>query len=353
MGLFGDILGGLGSGIGGLVGLFGSHEGGADERREMVKLWQKIQEPGFDMRELSPPELRKVATYFPQTYDAFIAGGPALPTEGPEGREMQLQTLSDLYGISREGLPLATRLAAKEASYRLAEEASRADAAIRGELAQRGRLGGGREGVLRSVAGQHASNLARGMGADLTQQEIATRMSALGQAASGAGALRGQDIQMGTARADAVNRFNEMISNLRTQAARDAAIERARTQTLNVGEQQRIADTNELARYGTAETNLNRLNALRQQAFGNQVTKATGQQGALAQKAAGKDAQQAAIMQTAPRIGQAFGGALGALGDMGMGGAFGGGGGGSEMMPFEWGSYTRGRQRDPFAYSYS
>jgi hypothetical protein len=280
------------------------------------------------MRELTAPQLQKVAQYFPENYEAIIAGGgPSVPTESGAGREMQGKTLADLYDISREGLPLGLKLAAKESSYRLANEAGRGQDAIRNELAMRGRLGGGREAALRAVGGQQAANLARSMGADLSQQEINARMGALGAASTGAGVQRGQDIQLGTAKADAVNRFNEMVSNLRTQAARDAMGERVRAQVANQDLTQNLSERNALLNYGNDESNLNRLNALRQQTFGNQVSKAEGMTGALKQKAAGKDARQAAIAETAQSAGRAFGGALGGIFD--MGGSLVGGGGGT------------------------
>lgn len=312
-----DVGGGIGGAIGGIIAL-ATQKGLPRELREIISLWRNLQRPDFDMSQLTAPQLSVVAEVAPQFYDAFIQGEVAVPEDQPGIRGAQVRALDQLERVRQEGLPLSERLAAEDQQRALATEAMRTQGSILRQLAERGRAGGGTELALRMAGAQQSSELARGMGSDLAQQAAQNRI----QAAYGVGELgrgiRAQDIALSEAKAQHINRFNEMVSQLRTRAAMDAAAARERAQAYNVGTRQRIADTNPFARYETSLANLTRRNQLRQQAFGNEVTRLGGLSGALQEKANAEIAREMARQQNITAIGQGVGSAAGGAFDLGL-----------------------------------
>ena len=266
------------AGIAQLAGLGGDQ--GDRFHKKAQELYANLQDPNFDYTRLSAPELRVVAEAFPETYEAIV-GDVSVPEVSPEGREAQLRNLYSLERIAQEGLPLVDRLRAQEAQRSVAGEAQRQNQMVLQNLAQRGRLGGGTELRGRMAGDQQAAELARGQGADLASQAQLARLGALSSAGGAAGAIRGQDIQYSAEQANALNRFNELQSRLRTQAAMDAARERSRASQYNVEATQRAADANEFSRYQNQADNLARHNALRQRELAYGLDKAAGQSGAL------------------------------------------------------------------------
>lgn len=322
---------GIGGAIGGLIGQATAGKGGQGKLKQISRLWKDLQRPDFDYRDLTAPELQMVAEFFPDTYDAVVPAEVRLAQEGPEGRQAQLSSLYGLQQIGQEGLPLADRLAAQESQFRLSDTLGRNDAAIKQNLVARGRAGGGNEVALRAAGGQTGANLAASLGRDLVRQGLERRMGALQGAGQLGGQLRAQDQALSGENARAVNRFNELTAQIRNQAAMDAADARTKAQAYNVGTQQDLANQNTLNRYGVGLENLNRKNSLKQQSFGNDVTRLQGYTGALGQEAAYKEAKRAERI----RMGQQVGGAIGAVGDQavdalsgGLTGGLGGGGGG-------------------------
>lgn len=309
----GDIGGGIGGAIGGIVGLATMGKGGEREAKKRVKLWEMLQQPDFDYRELSPPELRMVAEYFPETYEAVVPESVRLTEDSPWARGQQADAVGRLGTYAKEGLPLSERLNAQGMQLRLAGEAGSIDDSIRRNLAARGRLGGGTEAAMRQGSSQVAANLARDMGSDLTQQAIENRYRANLAAGEQAGNLRQGDINLSSNRANAVNRFNEMVADLRNQAARDNWSERTAAQRYNVGTRQGLANENARSRYGVGLENLNRKNALKQGVYDNDVTKLRGQSEALAALSGAKYDEQAARLQNITSIGQGVGQAGGSL----------------------------------------
>jgi hypothetical protein len=342
--MFGDMAGGLGQ-LGGAIAVLSgaAGDGGEDEYVKAVQAWKQLQTPGFDYRSLSPAQLRLVAEYFPQTYEAVVPPEARLAEDDVGMRDAQSRQVAGLEEVAREGMPLVDRLRATDMQERLAGEASATDQAVRSNLAARGRLGGGTEAVMRSVAGQRSANMARGMGSDLAQAAVARRYQAMLDAGQMAGQARGQSIGLSSRNADAVNRYNEVVSQLRTMAERDAAASRERAQAANTGERQRIADANEVNRYATERDDLNRQNNLRQQNFQNDVTKTSGLAGAYMGLGGARYAEQAGRENAIMQVGQGAGRAIGGAADIATGaGAFGGG-----MQDF-YGQMYGYKPRDPY-----
>jgi len=310
IGQAGGIGGGIGGAIGGIAAL-AMDKGIPREYQQIINLWQKLQSPTFDMRELAPAELQVVAEVSPQTYDAHIAAPVSLASDGREGRQAQLDTMDYLGNVQREGLPLAERLAAKQQMGALATERARGDEAIIDNLKSRGRLGGGSEIAARSALGQHATNLASAQGDSLAMQAIKNRMDAAMSRGSLGSNLRAGDQSHSAGNADRMNNFNRWVSQLKTGASRDASQDRGRADAANSANRQRIADTNVMNRYNNSSDNLDRGNELRNQSYQNELARIGGLSGALGGMAGAKDAENAARMRNVRGIGQGIGQAAG------------------------------------------
>lgn len=302
------MLGSALGGIGGAIGYYTSGGGGEDEFKKALQVWKQLQLPDFDMRELMPEDLQLLQEYFPESYEAVVPQQVALPEDSPEVRAEQALALGQVSRTAREGLPLSERLAAEDAQRQLATGARQGQEALLSELGQRGRLGGGTEAVVRATAGQQASNLARDQGNDLARQAVENRYRAALAAGGMAGQLRGQDFGQASERAASVNRFNELVSQLQNQAARENFGQRIAGQEYNLGTRQRLGEQNVMNRYGGRLSSLERQNQLRQGLFGAQVTRAGGMSSAYQQLGNWRDLERQNRINAAQNIGQGVGG---------------------------------------------
>ena len=308
--MIGSVLGGVGSMVGGLAAMAGD-KGEPSGYREAVNLWEKIRNPNYDVATLTPRELKLVGEYMPEVYQFIAPDSAAQIQTGPEGRQSQLDAMGYFDQIRQEGLPLAEKMAAENATNQMSQQAQR-DATYSQEAMQRRGMGQGGSAIQAQIgAGQAQSDLARQMGQDLSQSAINTRMNAAGQGAQIGGQMRGQDINEAGQNAQMWNRFNEFISSGMTQAASDAANARNQAQAFNLGEKTRYSDTN-----------INNQNAydLRNQEYGNQMAtqdvtnqrlKAGGQANAALAQATYQGDAQAAQMANIQGLGTAFGQGVG------------------------------------------
>jgi len=316
-GQIGESLGGALGGIAVMAGAAG--EGGREELAEAVRLAKQIQRPEFDMRELTPAQLKIVAEYFPQYYSAHVEGPVSLTQDSPEVRRKLGENLDYFARIRDQGMPLSERIAALEAqrtmsgAHRAATESSLRD------LQRRGRAGGGLEAAMRLGASQQASELGRGMANDLATRAEQTRYGAGLNLASLGGALRGQDIGLSSERAGQLNRFNEWISNMLTEQARENSARAQQAQWQNAQTAQGIANANEMSSYETALANLNRRNQLAQQDFSNQLGQVGAVTNALGGLSQGKYAEQAAMRDNIMNVGRGAGAAIGGMMDPNLG----------------------------------
>ena len=305
-----------GSGIGGIIGGLGvlgglGGSGGEKQRAQALKVWQDLQLANFDMSKIPAPELRIFAQEYPQTYDAIIQGQPQQVQDSATGRGAEVTALGRFNQIAQEGLPTAERLAAEGAQRGLQNQYQANQESILSDLASRGRLSAGDEIAARMAGQQGTQNLAAQFGSQLAQQAAGNRIMGAQQAGAMGSQLRGEDVALGTTNANFMNRFNEIASNMMTQAARDNAMARERGQAGNVARAQHVGEANVTGGYEAALANLNRGNALRQQGFNNQVTKTQGISNALLQDAFARDEQRRNREQALVGAGQGIGGLAG------------------------------------------
>lgn len=312
--------GGIGGGVGGLIGnialLAGAAgRGGKRYLKDALDVYQKIQDPDFDMRDLTPAQFQIAAIMQPEVFEAQLPGAPSLVSDSPLARAQQAQAVRGLGEIAEGGLPEADRLAAEDAARVLRGTLRGGDEAAIRSLRRRGRLGAGQELLARTVGGRRASTLASQLGSDLVRQQLQRRLQALGEFGTAASALRGQDVDVEQRRADAMNRFKEFAALQRQQAEQYGAGARERAEAYNVGTAQRVGEQQAATDYATQLANLERQNQLRQMQFGNQLARAQGMAGVYGDLYRDAEAQQAAkakqIRGLTTGIGQAAGGGIG------------------------------------------
>ena len=305
--------GGIGSAIGGGIGLAFAGKSGKEFYKKALAAVEKLKLSDFDMRALSAPELRAVSEAFPDLYQEVVRGGPSQINEPTQGRDAQVRGLTRFEQIAREGLPTAERIASEDAQRAMAAQAKNVNEGILQDLAQRGQLSSGDEISARMAAGQQAHNLAAQQGSNLAMLGIQNRMQGMQGAQGIAGQMRGQDIQVGGQNADLMNRFNELASQLGSERARYNAGAQERSQLYNVGNRQRISDTNALSRYETGAANLDRQNRLRGQSTQERFGKTRMLQDAYNNMGGFYDNQRAARIALGQGIGQGVGSSAGGL----------------------------------------
>jgi len=309
-------LGGLGSGIALAAGAAGSD--GKKYAREALRAWQKLKLSNFDMSSLSPPEQRIVAEYMPQMYDAQTQGlDPAMVQDDPAAQEAQSLALQQMQQIAQGGMPLADQLATQEIGRAVTGDARRAQLNALNSMRARGQSGGGAELLAGQAAGQQASELARGYGSDVAREAMLRRLGAIGQAGSLSGQMRGQTMDLNAMNAQTTNNWNNLVANLRTNAAAQNAAATNQARQYMTGERQRVADSNVMNRYNTQLQNLTRQNSLRGQSFDQDLAKTAGVAGAWGQLGQYQNARQAAKERAIRGVGEGSdsigGGILGAL----------------------------------------
>lgn len=283
--------------------------------KEGKELWEKLQLPEY--RDLIAPFLQQVGQLTPETYDPQIQGQFRGIEEDPTAQLAQLRNLGRLEDIAQEGLPLQDRLMAQEAQRGLASEGARAREAVLQAMRRRGRAGSGDELAAQLATAGAQEEAARGRGSDLAQMAIQNRLAAIGQLDPALAGYRGQNIGKEAQISEMQNRYNEFLSNLATQAAANAAQTRNAARQYNLGERQRIADTNVGAQY----QNLLNQNLQQQQAFQDRFAKTQGITGTLGGLANLQNALQTQKQERVAQAGKGFDSVVGSVG----GGLLGGG----------------------------
>lgn len=314
--VFGDVLGGAGGAAGGLVGLAAMGPGGRNRYRQAIGEWEDLEGflPEYDMADVPAPHLQFAGEMEPQLYDANVPQELALMEDSPEARQQQTASLNRLGMYRDEGLPMLDRVRALKTQRMLQDEVGRQFDAGRASLAARGRLSGGLGSSLGAARGQTAADLARDMGEDLIAQQIQQQYRATLAADEAASRLRQQDMNLSGNRADATNRFNEMVSNMYNQASQANQQQRGAAEAYNVGNQQRLGEQNQLNQYNARLNDIDRQNQLRGQSFQDRFSTTAGKTGALQDYGRAKYGEQAAklhnISQIGRGLGQSAGGAL-------------------------------------------
>ena len=300
-------LGALGGGIAVLGGLGG--EGGMGTYQDIVKLWQDLESPDFDTRQIAAAQLKQVAEVNPALYQATVPDGYQGIADSPDMRASQERALQGRERVSREGLPAEDKILANQAGQAVQGAHQRGVEAAIQNMAERGKLSGGSELAARIGAGQQSATLAGQLGADLQKLSIGNRQQALGQVGDVAGSIRGQDLTAQDRAAQIANRFNEFVSTLKNQALSQNAQNTQQARMANASTANDLAMRNAMNAQQMRIRGQEYPNQLAQQQFGNEVTKLGGLTQSMQQLAWAKDAEKAGRERAIAGIGTGIGAA--------------------------------------------
>ncbi len=161
-------------------------------------------------------ELPKYNQYTPEKYDNESATAK-LTSEDPVMKSKQLEALSQLQGLSHEGLNDAD-VAGFEKAREMGDQMAHAKTgAVMQDAQARGVAGGGLEFALREQGNQDAAQRAQ----DAALAQSAARANQRGQYlqsyASQLGGVRDQDYRADAANTNVINNFNQMNTQARNQ----------------------------------------------------------------------------------------------------------------------------------------
>lgn len=216
--------------------------------RQMVDLGYLDELPAYDplVETYTPEQLQYIQAAAPEEYQYLGAIDPTL-IQDSAARDLQMQALADLQTRSEQGLGAQDEAGFLAAQRRAALMSRGREGAIVDSLRSRGMSGSGLEATLRNQSAQAAAEELGQIEAQRAAAAADTRTQALQAMMSGAGNVRGQDINVSAGNADILNqmaldnstRQQSIMNNnvqLRNQSAQEATAEKRRLQDMNVGE---------------------------------------------------------------------------------------------------------------------
>ena len=257
-----------------------AQEASAEERQRMLDLINKVQNPQFDTRDITPEDLQLVQTYIPESAPYIEEIAPqqvkAASAGAMQGRQAQLDALGQYKRLMQQGFDPQTAMEMARSQRGASAEAASARQTAQAEAARRG-FGGG-PSFYQAGADQAAMDrLALSQQASLADAAN-RRLQATGAMANLGGTIRGEDVSLEQANVNAINAFNQRQAARKQDWANLGASTRNQAQQYNIGEMQRISDANKRAAYDAAVRNQSNRNTTAQNQFSNAMSKATGQQ---------------------------------------------------------------------------
>ena len=302
--------------VGGIIGGNANKKAMAAAQAAMERAQAIIEETGMPP-DLSAPviiqELKRAGIYSPSMEaDIHTAVSEVSKIQEDKGlRDTQVQALQNMSKLGKAGLTAEERAQMNKARQSVQGDLQAKQQQIIQDMQMRGQSGSGAELAARLSSSQ--------AGAD-RQSEEADRISAMAQAralqaiqsSSGmAGSLRGQDFDVAQAKAGAADEFERFnIGNQIATQQRNVASQN-QGQQLNLGEAQRISDTN----IGAANAEKYRQNQAKRDFWQDKLSYNTARAGGQAQMANMEMAkgQQAANMWSG--IGSGVSAGLGGIGN--------------------------------------
>lgn len=233
-----------------------------------------VQLPDIEKQKLVLEQLSSTGEYTPEMLQSLSLDPSAMEqiSIDPRLKGAQMSALDQLGELSKGGLS-PSDAAAFELARRETESAAQArDQQLMQNLQQRGISGGGAEIAMRRASGAEASDRQNIANLEILKSAQQRALEALGQSASLAGDIRGQEYGEQSALAksrDLINQFN--TENQQRTAQSNVGL-RNQAQAQNLSERQRIADAN----VGTRNTQQEQQKGLIQQDYLNRMSRATG-----------------------------------------------------------------------------
>lgn len=273
--------------------LFGNKgNSGQDFLNKAYGEYNQLTPPTAEELQYQVQQLQLQGIITPQQADAIMQD-PSLMAEvigSPEAKAAQMQALSQLQGISREGGMTAedkANLAEIQGKNAAAERGSRE--AIAMNARERGISGSGIDMVNQMLNEQGSAGNQNLQGLEVAKQAQARALAAIQASGQLGGQIEGQQFGEESSKAtaqDAINKFN--AANKQNVGLTNVATNNA-AQEANLREKQRISDTNVALANQKAQADA----AAKQLAYENQLKKVAGKTGTLTASATGAEQNQA------------------------------------------------------------
>ncbi len=266
----------VGTGIAQYMNSEQARKASAKERQKMSEALQKIQEPGFDFSNITPEEYKVIGKYVPQVAQYVAEANPTLIEKSgqmKEGQGAMLDALRQYKNIAQSNSDPAF-----QAQMDLAARKTQAEAQSRQESALLAAQRRGQGGSLASLGaqlqgGSAAMDRNAEMGKNAAIEAYRNKLDAMRQSAALGGQVYAQDEGYQRNNADIVNSYNARAATGRQNYLNNSADTLNSAQRVNLQAAQGAADSNVAARNSAALANRDRVNALRQQVYGNTMAK--------------------------------------------------------------------------------
>lgn len=250
------------------------------ERDRIQQLYEKVNTPNFDPKDLTPEDYQVVGTYVPQVAPYVEAIAPQVvkaDSQGAvQGRAAQEDALQNMLQMARNGKDPLSEIANARSGRSAASNSQSARATLDAQMQRRGVQPG--SGL--SYAGNQAA-ISDAFQADALAGEQSAadaaqrRMQATNQAANLGGQIYGQDVSLAEKNANTMNDFNKWVRG----AQQDWQNQRAGT--LNTAQQQNLGTAQNVSNANVGLANQFKGNRIanQEQKFQNDLAIANGKAG--------------------------------------------------------------------------
>lgn len=266
---------------GGIANYMSSQDAAKATKKQLARMEaiaNAIQDPKFDTRLLSLDDYELAAKYIPELASYIEEQAPQLAeASSPDamaGRAAQMAALDRYRNLGATGEDVQSKLLNAQALKAAQIQNQGQQGAIQQNFAQRGIGGSGMEYVQALMAQQGAGQQASNAAQNSAMQAYNTRLNALREGAELGGQIRGEDVDLSTKNAAAMNDYNQRMAASRNQYAQGNADIRNRAQAQNIAAQQAVMNANTAQKNQYRQDRQTMLNNLENQKFNAAAQKA-------------------------------------------------------------------------------
>lgn len=255
----------------------------AAERQRIQELYDRVQDPNFDMSEITPDDYQVVGTYLPQAAEFVDEARPDLIDQTADmqtGRAAEKEALERMLMQSRDGTDPLTEIARAKASRAASADASSARATLDQGMARRGIAPGSMMGYAAALqGGQDAAMRSALAGEQAVASAAGRRDDSLRSAADLGGRIRSADEELEARNASIINGFNQRLASRRQDYLNNRANTYNEGQKYNLGVRQDVSNKNVTNANNFRVAERDRRDKIAQGQFDNAMGRADGQAG--------------------------------------------------------------------------
>lgn len=260
--------------------LFGDNSEQDDRLKQALAYFSNIEVPTVESQQIQLEQLVQQGIITPEEAQIVMQDPSAFMdmTVDPTGRQAELMALDKLQGIiGAGGMDAQAKARLSQIQDEIGTSSRGAREAITQNAAERGVGGSGFELMSKLMEQQGASTRANQAAVQAAAEAEQRALQAIAQSGTLGGQVRGQDYNEAAAKAKAIDQINQFNAANKQNVLNTNVDRRNAAQVANLGERQRISDTN----INATNENKRRNADLIQQRFANQITKASGATGQL------------------------------------------------------------------------